>query len=296
MPTQKPAIVKGANLTVTVNNLLFSYSDEGPETAPAILFIHGYPFNRAMWKLQTDELKKDYRVIAYDVRGHGSTESGEEKFSIALFAQDLILFMDALSLRKSIVCGLSMGGYIALRAQVNYPERFHALVLCDTQCTEDPIEVKEQRSKATADMARNGTEEFINKTIGQLFSAESLISKFQEIETIRAMMVQTSVETLCDTLVAFSERSETCSTLNKIGIPVLILVGSEDQITPPQCSRLMASKIPDSKMFTIPLSGHLPNLENPKEFNLHFLEFIHREMNKTQPAQMSGASHKVPVT
>jgi len=93
----------GNNLELIVNNLMISYNDHGPENAPVILFIHGYPLNKSMWNRQVEELKSTYRVIAYDVRGHGDSDQGDKDFSIQLFEKDLIDFMDALKLDKIIL-------------------------------------------------------------------------------------------------------------------------------------------------------------------------------------------------
>ena len=130
------------SLTITVNNLTVSYIDEGPTNSPTIIFIHGFPFNKSMWGKQIEILKENYRVIAYDIRGHGNTDAGSDNFSIELFVNDLLGLMDTLNIDKSILCGLSMGGYIALNAIENYPERFNALLLCDTNCSEDTARSK----------------------------------------------------------------------------------------------------------------------------------------------------------
>ena len=118
---------KGKNIRITVNNLTVSYNDEGPDEAPVIIFIHGFPFNKSMWDMQVEALKDTYRVIAYDIRGHGNSDTGNEDFSIELFVNDLLLLMNTLKLNKTMLCGLSMGGYIALNAIENYPERLTRL-------------------------------------------------------------------------------------------------------------------------------------------------------------------------
>ena len=119
----------GIKIMITVNNLNVSYIDEGVYGSPVIIFIHGFPFNKSMWKMQMEALKDSYRVIAYDVRGHGNSDAGITDFSIDLFVNDLICFMDAMKIDKTMLCGLSMGGYIALNAIENHPERFDALLL-----------------------------------------------------------------------------------------------------------------------------------------------------------------------
>ena len=80
----------GNNIKTLVNNLVVSYTDEGPDEAPAIIFIHGFPLNKSMWDKQMEALKDNYRVIAYDIRGHGDSDAGNEEFSIDLFVSDLL--------------------------------------------------------------------------------------------------------------------------------------------------------------------------------------------------------------
>ena len=106
----------GNNISITVNRLTVSYSDDGPEDAPVIILIHGFPFNKSMWNGQVAALMDNYRVIAYDIRGHGNSDPGIDDFFVELFVNDLIRLMENLGIEKPILCGLSLGGYIALSA------------------------------------------------------------------------------------------------------------------------------------------------------------------------------------
>ena len=135
----------GNNISISINNLSVSYSDHGPDDAPAIIFIHGFPLNKSMWDMQVEALKENYRVIAYDIRGHGNSDPGIDEFFIELFVNDLLRLMEKLGIEKSILCGLSLGGYIALNAVLKYPDRFDGLILNDTQCIADTPEIKENR-------------------------------------------------------------------------------------------------------------------------------------------------------
>ena len=114
-------------LNIIINDLSVSYSDDGNENDSVIVFIHGFPLDKSMWKGQIENLRNKYRVITYDVRGFGNSDPGEEELSIDLFASDLKLFLNALNLNKVILCGFSMGGYIALRAIEKFPELFDEL-------------------------------------------------------------------------------------------------------------------------------------------------------------------------
>ena len=132
------------NLSTKVNNLTLAYNDVGEGDTPVIL-LHGFPFDKSMWKEQLKSLKSSNRAIAIDIRGFGNSTDEESVLSIDLFGDDLIAFMDKLNIEKAIICGLSMGGYIALNVITRFPKRFEALILCDTQCTADTAEGKEKR-------------------------------------------------------------------------------------------------------------------------------------------------------
>jgi 3-oxoadipate enol-lactonase len=264
----------GNNIKITVNELMISYNDEGKIGDPVIIFIHGFPFNKSMWNKQTKALKENYRIIAYDVRGHGNSGAGIEEFSIDLFAADLLSLMDKLKIDKAMLCGLSMGGYIALNAIENYPDRFDALILSDTTCLADTPEVKEKRLKTIESIRNDGVEKFADESIENLFAPESFTTKKKEIAAVREMIVHTTEESLYKTLRAFYERKETCSKLSDIYVPVLIMVGEEDKITPLAAAQLMQEKIKDSLLSIIEHAGHLTNIENPLEFNNKLEEFV----------------------
>jgi 3-oxoadipate enol-lactonase len=264
----------GSNVKVVINDLSVCYNDEGKAGDPVIIFIHGFPFNKSMWDKQTEALKENYRVIAYDVRGHGNSDAGAENFSIELFANDLLNLMDALKIDKAILCGLSMGGYIALNAVENYPDRFDALILSDTTCTADTPEAKEKRMKTIENIKKDGVEKFAKESIKNLFASESFLTKKLEIAAVREMIVNTTEKSLCKTLRAFYERKNTCSKLHDINVPVLILVGIEDKITPPAAAQFMNEKIKESSLSIVEHAGHLSNIENPSEFNNQLEEFV----------------------
>ena len=262
------------NFTITVNNHIISYTDEGKYGAPVIIFIHGFPFNKSMWNLQVEALKDNYRVIAYDIQGHGNSDTGNEDFTIELFVKDLLSLMDALKIDKTVLCGLSLGGYIALNAIESYPGRFNALILSDTQCIADTPEAKEKRMKAIESIRKSGVEKYADESLKNLFAPESFTIRVEEIAAVREMIVKTSEQSLCNTLLALSERKETCSKLQEIKVPVLIMVGKEDKLTPPGAAQLIHEKIKDSFLKIIEHSGHLSNIENPEEFNNQLKKFV----------------------
>jgi 3-oxoadipate enol-lactonase len=268
------------SFSLDVNNHKVSYTDEGKYGAPVILFIHGFPLNKSMWNLQVESLTNNCRVITYDIRGFGNSETSNEDFSIELFAKDLIYLMDALKIDKTILCGLSMGGYIALNAIENYPGRFNALILSDTSCKADTTEAKEKRMKAIENITNNGVEKYAEESIMKFFTPQSITGKTEEVDLVREMILKSSPKSLCDTLRALSVRKQTCSSLSDINVPVLILVGKEDIITPPAEGQFMHERIKASTLKIIESAGHLSNIESSEEFNYQlriFVESIHEK-------------------
>lgn len=264
----------GTNIETTVNHFSISYTDEGPDNAPVIILIHGFPLNKSMWNKQVDILIEHWRVIAYDIRGFGNSDAGTDDFSIELFVDDLLGLMDALKIETAMLCGLSMGGYIALNAIQNFPKRFNALILCDSNCTADTPEAKEKRMMAIESIEKYGIEYYANETLKSLFAPESFVTNKEKIKSVKEMIMETQIQSISKTLVALSKRKETCSKLTDMKIPVLIVVGKEDKITPPAAAQLMQKNIKGSILNIIEHAGHLSNLENSYEFNSQLIKFV----------------------
>lgn len=264
---------KGYDLTIPVNDFNLSYDDLGEAGIP-VIFLHGYPFSKAMWKQQLEFLQATNRVIACDVRGFGKSTYEQSSLSIDLFADDLLTFMYKLHIEKAIICGLSMGGYIALNAMKRFPGHFEALILCDTQCIADSPAVKEKRYKVIDDINVNGVKNFNEEFIKSVFHKDTLSNKKELVETLRTVVFANSQQIITAGLVALAERSETCSTLGAIDIPTLILCGREDEVTPLAQSDFMHQLIEGSTMHVIDNAGHVSNLEHPDEFNQQLLDFL----------------------
>lgn len=264
----------GNGLKIIANNLSVSYTDEGPDNASVIIFIHGFPLNKSMWDEQVEVFTKDYRVIVYDIRGFGNSDAGTEDFTIELFVCDLLELMDLLKIEKAVLCGLSMGGYIALNAIENFPKRFDALILCDTNCIADSSATIEKRLMSIKSIRKNGLDQYVEESLNVLFAPESFVTNKEKIAAVKEMIMKTSLETLFSTLLALTRRKETCTRLSDIHIPVLIVVGKEDQITPPEAAKLMKKKIQRATLNIIEHAGHLSNIENSYEFNDLIEKFV----------------------
>lgn len=266
-------VIKGFNLSTQVANFQLSYDDIGEGNMP-IIFLHGYPFDKSMWREQLEFLESSYRLITCDIRGFGNSKDEKSLLSIDLFAEDLISFMNKLAIKKAIICGLSMGGFIALNAIKRFPERIEALILCDTQCIADTSEVKEERYKVIEDIGINGPDTFSEGFVKSVFHQDSFMHKKELVEQLRKVVFNNSQHIIIMGLTALAERTETCSALAAISVPTLIICGREDGVTPLVQSEAMHDAIKGSLLHVIEKAGHVSNLEHPVEFNTHLLEFL----------------------
>ena len=261
-------------MKTSVNGIGIGYDDLGPADARAVIFLHGFPFNRTMWRSQMQRLAGRCRVIACDLRGYGETETGEAAFSMELFTNDLLGLMDALRIERAVLCGISLGGCIALEAAERRPERFSALILCGCRCSADTPEEQARKLAAVKAIKDEGVPNFAEALLGRLFAPKTYETAPEVVAAVRTMMLQSSPLSLERTLLAMRVREETCSKLPELRMPVLLLVGETDGVTPPENAAYMKEHFPHAHLSVIPGTGHLSNLENPDAFNAELERFI----------------------
>lgn len=266
------SISKGEQ-AVSLNAFDQSYEDQG-EGISTIIFLHGFPFDKTMWKGQMEFFKKKYRVVACDIRGFGNSKAEKIPLSIDLFSEDLIAFMNKLNIDKAVICGLSMGGYIALNTIKRFPDRVQTLILCDTQCIADSEEAKQKRLKAIDEIILEGTTAFNERFITSIFHPDSLIQKKDVVEDLKKIVAANSQHIIISGLKALSERNETCDILDEIKVPTLIICGKDDVVTPLAQSEYMHTHISGSVLKVIEQAGHVSNLEQADEFNMIMSDFL----------------------
>jgi pimeloyl-ACP methyl ester carboxylesterase len=228
----------------------------------AVLFVHGFPFDRTLWRHQVAALAK-YRRIAPDLRGVGDSRGSAEEYSMGRYAADLVALLDALEVRRAVVCGLSMGGYIALEMMRRYPERVRALMLCDTRATPDAEDARKRRDELAALAARDGPGAVGDKLIPNLLGAATRAERPEVQEQLLAMSRRYSVPGIQGALRAMRDRPDSTPDLPKIAIPTLVMVGAEDPTSPPAVMKGMADVIPGARYVVVPAAGHASPLEQP---------------------------------
>lgn len=247
---------------------------EGNNNNKPIIFVHGFPYDSTMWQSQIDLLKEKYFCVAYDIRGLGESPAGQGQFTMESFVDDLETIINELKLEKPILCGLSMGGYIALRAVEKFEDKFSAIIFCDTRADADGNEGKLKRAAAIKRINSEGlapfTKDFVTNCFGENFKQNNK-NEFENRITKSTAFNPVGVK---GSLLAMMGRNDTTEYLSKIKIPALIFCGEFDALTPPSVMKPMAEKIKDSDFVLITSSGHMSPIENPKEVNEAIIKFL----------------------
>ena len=257
-------------LTVHGVNLAVEARGEGP----AILFVHGYPLDRTIWREQIDALE-GYRRIAPDLRGMGQSDAPDLGYSMALYAADLAALLDALGVEQVVLCGLSMGGYVAFEFVRQWRSRVRGLVLMDTRAEADAPEVRRARDAAAATARERGTAAVSDAMLPKMLAPSTITGRPEVAERVRALRAATPVAGLVGALSAMRDRAGSESLLPTLaGIPTLVMVGAADILTPPEQARAMAEAIPGAQLAIVPGAGHLPPVEQPAATTENLRDFL----------------------
>ena len=255
--------------------------DVGPVTlsvdirgdGPALLLVHGFPLDRSMWKHQVATLS-GWRRIAPDLRGLGDSDAPEGGYSMAAYADDLARLLDKLRVQKAVVAGMSMGGYIVFEFLRRYRDRVNGLILCDTKAEADTADGKQARD-AMAEVARaHGAAAVAERMVPRLLGRTTQQTQPQLIQQVTEMVTRAPVSGIIGALQAMRDRPDSMPLLGTIAVPTLIVVGQEDELTPPANARTMLDAIPSAALTTIAGAGHLAPLEAPTAVSRVFAEFL----------------------
>lgn len=255
---------------IKVNGIILQYESVG-EGYP-LIFTHGFSATHAMWKAQ-EPLAKQYRLITYDARGHGDSDSpsSSDEYSADNSVEDLFQLMKTLEVKKAVIGGLSMGGYISLRFYLKHPDLVSALIIMDTgPGYRNPARMAEwnqSREELAKQLETEGTSVLVAQATTQ---GRREISLKQNPIGLAHMSRK----------VVAQHDSWVLENLDIIKVPTLVLVGEND--TPfLQAAQYMEKNISDAKLIVVPNAGHSANIDNTEFFNdaiLNFLSKLNMEM------------------
>jgi pimeloyl-ACP methyl ester carboxylesterase len=245
-----------------------------------LVLLHAFPLDHGMW-LRQEPLGESLRLIVPDLRGFGGS-TGSVPRGIADLADDVAALLDGLHLeRPAVICGVSMGGYVAQHVAARHPDHVAALVLVDTKLEADTPEARAARVDLAGKVGRLGQSILADAMIPRLLAVPrsdadpAVVARHAENRALlQALVERQPVATIQAALAALGDRPDMTDAMRHVAVPTLLVVGAEDQITPPACLEAAEAIIPRAKLLIVPAAGHLVPLEAPEVFNRALGEFL----------------------
>jgi 3-oxoadipate enol-lactonase len=239
---------------------------------PEVLLVHAFPVDAGMWADQRSALSGEATVMAPSLPGFGGRPAAGEVMTMDAAADFLAGELDRAGVDRAVVCGVSMGGYVAFSLWRRHRDRISGLVLADTRAEPDD-ETGRERRRAVAEKARSEGSEAIAANPPPLLSEGANPALW---ERVRDMIRRQPGPSIAAASLGMAERPDSRPILPEIDVPTTVLVGSADTLTPPPMSEAMAEAIPGAELVVLDGAGHLSNLEAPDPFTAALRDLIRR--------------------
>jgi pimeloyl-ACP methyl ester carboxylesterase len=260
-------------IELSVPPLKVAYNEMG-DGLP-VVFLHAFPLDKEMWAPQLGPISSaGFRVIALDLPEFGGTTPDQDGFTIDRGADLVASFLKVLGIAKSVVVGLSMGGYVAMSIARRHSSLLAGMVLADTRAAPDVPHVRANRDKLIAAVQANGPVALADTMLPNLFSEPTRTTNPALIERVRQIVLRQSATGVIAGLRALRDRPDAAPALESVAVPILVLVGEFDTVTPLLTAARIAGTVRKSDLAHIPGAGHLSNLENPEAFNSAVIAFL----------------------
>jgi pimeloyl-ACP methyl ester carboxylesterase len=251
-----------------------SFRELGEGPGDPVVLLHAFPLNGRMFEPQMEALSEGRRVVAPDYPGFGRSPRTPAQPDVRYYAEAVRRLLDRLGIKRVVLGGVSMGGYVAFGCLRLFPERMSGLILANTRAEPDSEEMRENRKNMARRVAEEGVEVLIELQMERLLARDTLENDEAVVEKVRAMIFESSPNGVVAALGAMRDRPDSTPLLESIEVPTLVIGGEEDGISSPEVMGAMAEKIPNSRHVTLARAGHLSNLETPEGFNAALKEFL----------------------
>lgn len=242
---------------------------------PAVVLLHAFPLDRGMWASQVAALSVRYRVHAVDLFGFGGCELPAGGWGVESMADALAGWILAEKIRTPVVvCGLSMGGYVALAFARRHANHVRALILADTRAEPDTEDARAARDRAIEAVRQHGSAAQVEAMLPKVLGATTHAERPGVVSEFRRTGLAQDREAVVAGLIALRDRPDARPGLAAVDVPTLVVVGDEDTLTPPSAAEALAVGIRGAKLVVLPNAGHLSNLEAPDAFNAAVLDFL----------------------
>jgi 3-oxoadipate enol-lactonase len=239
--------------------------------ADGLLLLHAFPLDASMWEGQVEEFRDRVPVVAPSFPGFGGSD-GVDVLTMETAADAAVEAADAMAVERMVVCGLSMGGYVALDIWRRRRGRVVGLVLANTRAGADDDAGKERR-RALAERLRAEGNSFLVESPPPLLSSSAPEALWARV---RATIAAQPAEAIASASLGMAERRDSTPELAAIDVPTLVITSTLDGLIPPEATTPMGGQIPGARLAVIEGAGHLSNLEAPAEFNRLLGELLTR--------------------
>lgn len=240
------------------------------------MLTHSFLCDRTMFRYQVDALKSQYRVINIDLRGHGESGDSLSPYSLYDLVEDVIEVLDAESVQQAAWAGLSIGGFLSMRAALRHPERVGALVLMDTDAGPESTFKRLKYAALRTGVSLLGPKPIVPSLLPIFLGSTSLRERKSLCAEFRQKFLDMRVKSIIPGIGAIMSRDDVRSQLSQIQCPTLVIVGQEDNPLPPPKSQAIADRIRGSNLVVIPKSGHLSAVETPEEVGAALMAFLRK--------------------
>jgi 3-oxoadipate enol-lactonase len=238
-----------------------------------LILIHAFPFSSKMWDGLIASLSDlDISIATIDLPGFGKEPNAV--WTMSGIARSIHEAIKERALEKPVLCGLSMGGYIALSYCRGYPDSLAGLILADTKSAADPESVKQDREKFAQDALKRGAIAAIERNLTKMTSDWTKTNAPEIAEQIKTWMLEADPQATANALRAMAQRPDSTEILSSLKIPVLLIVGEEDPVTSPAEMEKMAAVLPNATLVRIPNASHMSVNEKPEEFTAAVREYL----------------------
>lgn len=244
-------------MKIEVNGIRLAYETWGMSARPMVL-IHGFGLDRSIWRNLAMKHLGDQGVILPDVRGHGESDSPTCPYDMSLLAQDLAHLLETLGVAQAVVCGHSMGGYIALAFAEQFPRKLGGLGLITTNASSDSEDKRAGRYELIEQVHARGAAAVADSLARRLSQDPQVVDRTHEL------ICQTNPSGLIGALEGMAERPDRSTLLTKLDVPALVVAGEEDQFADLAGTKAMAAALPKGDLISLPGAGHMPMLEAPE--------------------------------
>jgi 3-oxoadipate enol-lactonase len=253
-------------MRITANGIDLACQVDGPDEGPVLVLSHTLATSRAMWRRQIPHLARRYRVISYDMRGHGESAAPDYPYSLEMLGEDVISVLDSLGIKRpAIFLGISIGGMIGQALALRHPARFRAFILASTSSRVPPEgqAMWDQRIEA---VRKDGLEGQVQGTLERWLSPEFRAREPETTKWVADMVRATPAIGFIGCGRAIQKLDYT-DQLAQVAAPTLIIAGEKDPGAPVAASQAMHERIKGSRLEIIPNCLHQTPIEAPDQFN-----------------------------